>query len=94
MEWGFFFFDGSKERLELFGKDMQKQGFTFMEIRNVEDDEGNPIDDQWILHLQKIGVYTPETIDRQNDFFYLMVLKYRIDTYDGYDVGPYDPGLK
>ena len=89
MEWGYFFTDRKRAKLEAALRDLQKDGFTFVDIfiPQLEKDE----EDYFFLHVVKVGVHTPETLFAQNALLYALAEKHGLDSYDGMDVGPITP---
>lgn len=87
MLWGYFFTDSDKTKLERVAPLLEQQGYRFVEIFQTEkEDPGEP--DMWWLHVEKVEVHTPVTLDQRNQKFYQFADEHHLDTYDGMDVGP------
>jgi hypothetical protein len=87
MLWGYYFTDGSKAKLEHAAPLLQKQGYHFVDI-NLSDKEHPSDPDLWWLHVEKVEVHTPDSLDRRNKFFYQFAKEQGLGSYDGMDVGP------
>jgi len=87
MLWGYFFTDSSKERLEKVAPLLEQQGYRFVEIF-LSDKETESEPDLWWLHIEKVEVHTPDSLDQRNIFFYKFAKDHKVGTYDGMDVGP------
>jgi Regulator of ribonuclease activity B len=59
----------------------------FVEIF-LSDKEDPSEPDLWWLHVEKVEIHTPETLDRQNMSFYEFADDHDLTSYDGMDVGP------
>lgn len=86
MEWGYFFTDRKRAKLEAALRDLQKQGFVFVDIFMPQIEEGQ--DDYFFLHVVKVDVHTPDSLFQQNTQLYALAEKHGLDSYDGMDVGP------
>ena len=85
--WGYFFTDQSKEKLETVAPLLAKQGYRVVDIFLSEKD--NPKEpDIWWLHVEKVEIHNPETLNQRNMIFYQFADDNGIDSYDGMDVGP------
>jgi hypothetical protein len=90
MEWGYFFTDRKRAKLEAALRELQQQGFTFVDIfmPKIEKDQ----EDYFFLHVVKVGVHTPDTLFAQNAELYALAARHALDSYDGMDVGPVTNG--
>lgn len=87
MLWGYFFTDSDETKLERVTPLLEQQGYRFVEIFQKEkEDPDEP--DLWWLHVEKVEVHTPVTLDQRNQQFYQFADEHRLDSYDGMDVGP------
>lgn len=87
MLWGYFFTDGSRAKLEHVVPLLQKQGYHFVGI--YFSDKENPKEpDLWWLHVEKIEVHTPDSLDRRNKVLEKFAVEQGLGSYDGMDVGP------
>jgi Regulator of ribonuclease activity B len=79
--WRYFFAGKSKESLTALKTYLVERGFRFVDIYPSSDKRG------FWLHIERIEVHTPQTLDELNLWFYGLVDQFQIDTYDGMDVG-------
>jgi hypothetical protein len=86
MEWGYFFTDRQRAKLEAALRELQQDGFRFIDIFIPQLEKGEQ--DYFFLHVVKVGVHTPETLFEQNAALYALAAKHGLDSYDGMDVGP------
>jgi hypothetical protein len=88
--WGFFFTDASAEKLRAVAPVLEQDGYRFVDVFLADKDE--PADpDLWMLHVEKIEVHTPDSLDLRNREFYLFAADHGLGAYDGMDVAPVDP---
>ncbi len=85
--WGYFFTDSSKETLQHAVPLLEQQGYKFVDIYlSDKDDPKEP--DLWWLHVEKVEMHNPDTLDQRNQLLYQFADDHGIDSYDGMDVGP------
>jgi hypothetical protein len=87
MLWGYFFTDTDKTNLERVAPLLQKQGYRFVEIFLSEKEDPNE-PDLWWLHVEKVEVHTPDTLNERNRVLYRFADDCKLGSYDGMDVGP------
>jgi hypothetical protein len=85
MLWGYFFSDDDPAKLEDCSDRLAEDGYHFVDIC-----EGDEPDDPWTLHVEKIEVHTPESLDRRNRQLAEFAKEIGLAAYDGMDVGPID----
>lgn len=83
--WGFFFTDPSAKKLQKLSKHLQNEGFRFVDlyVPDLDDDE----DEYYFLHVELVEHHTVSSLNKRNQEFYALADKFRINTYDGMDVG-------
>lgn len=87
MVWGYFFTDQDKAKLETVAPLLEKEGYRFVEIfLSDKEDQSEP--DLWWLHVERIEVHTPDTLNERNFWLYRFAADHHLDSYDGMDVGP------
>jgi len=85
--WGYFFTANSKNELKVVVPLLESQGYRFVDIYLSEKE--NPKEpDLWWLHVEKIEIHTPDTLDKRNQELYRFADDHNLDSYDGMDVGP------
>lgn len=87
MLWGYFFTDSNKSKLERIVPLLERDGFRFVEIF-LADKENKSEPDVWWLHVEKVEIHTPDTLNERNAIFYALADKNGLASYDGMDVGP------
>lgn len=89
MEWGYFFTDRKRAKLETALRELKKDGFEFVDLFMPQIDEGQ--EDYFFLHVMKVAVHSPESLLAQNAQLYALAAAHDLDSYDGMDVGPVTP---
>lgn len=84
MLYGYFFTNKTREPLQKLADDLKKENYKFVDIY---PDEENLL---W-LHVEKIEIHNPKSLFALNKQFYALADKYRLDSYDGFDIGNTDP---
>ena len=87
MLWGYFFTHNNPQKLEQAAGVLKERGYRVVDIYLSDKEEPSEPDMYW-LHVEKIEIHTPESLDRQNDKLYIFANEFGLDSYDGMDVGP------
>jgi len=87
MLWGYFFTDESRSDLASAARLLEAQGYRVVDIYLSDKDEKDD-PDQWWLHVEKVEIHTPDTLDQRNKQLYAFADANGLDAYDGMDVGP------
>nr|WP_255548365.1 ribonuclease E inhibitor RraB [Luteibacter sp. dw_328] len=87
--WGFFFTDASAEKLRAVVPALEQDGYRFVDVFLADKDEP-AVADLWMLHVEKIEVHTPDSLDQRNDALYRFAAEHELGAYDGMDVAPVD----
>ena len=90
MLYSFFFIGKDVEKLETLGLDLEKQGYDFVDIFEVGDEETNEPTGEYLLHIDKIEAHTPDSLAARNVEFQNLADEYEIDSYDGWEFGEVD----
>ena len=85
MLWGYFFTDDNQEKLEACSERLEGMGYHLVDIS-----EGDDVDDPLTLHVEKIEVHSPDTLDTRNQELAAIAAEMGLSSYDGMDVGPID----
>ena len=80
--WGYFFFDPSREKLEQAASELQPAGYRVVGLSQVQGQQ------RFRLHVERVEVHTPATLDARNQEFYALAERLGLASYDGMDVGP------
>src|SRR4051812_38854485 len=85
MLWGYFFTDDDRDKLEACSDRLTEMGYHLVDIM-----EGDEVDDPLTLHVEKIEVHTPDSLDQRNQQLMALAKEMGLSSYDGMDVGPID----
>jgi hypothetical protein len=85
--WGYFFTDATPDKLRAAAPVLEQQGYRFVDV-TLHDEDGTEAEPLWWLHVEKIEVHTPDTLDARNQVFYAFAAEHGLGAYDGMDVGP------
>jgi regulator of RNase E activity RraB len=93
MLYSYFFVDTDVDKLEKLGLELEKQGYDFIDIFELGDDETDEPTGEYLLHIDKIETHTPESLAERNVEFQNLANKHEIASYDGWEfgeIGDYD----
>lgn len=82
--YGFFFFDKDRSKLEKLKDYLLGQQFRFVRLDKIEESK-------YLLHVEHVHVYTVTSLEAQDQKMRSIALKFKIDSYDGWDVSHIDP---
>lgn len=87
MLYSFYFVDKNVDKLEKLGLKLEADGYDFIDIFQLGDEETQKPTGEYLLHIDKIEVHTPESIAQRNVEFQKMADEFEIETYDGWEFG-------
>jgi hypothetical protein len=87
MLYSFYFVDKSVEKLEKLGLKLEADGYDFVDIFELGDEETEKPTGEYLLHIDKIEVHTPESVAQRNVEFQRLADEFEIDIYDGWEFG-------
>jgi hypothetical protein len=87
MLYSFYFVDESVEKLEKLGLKLEAGGYDFVDIFELGDEETNESTGEYLLHIDKVEIHTPESLAERNVEFQKLADEYEIETYDGWEFG-------
>lgn len=93
MLYSYYFVDKDAEKLEKLGNYLHEQGYDFLDIFELGDEETDESTGEYLLHIDKEEIHTPESLAARNVEFQKLADEYEIETYDGWEfgeVGVYD----
>jgi hypothetical protein len=93
MLYSFYFVDEDVDKLEKLGLKLEEDGYDFVDIFELGDDETEESTGEYLLHIDKVEIHTPESLAQRNVEFAKLAEEYEIKTYDGWEfgeVGDYD----
>lgn len=93
MLYSYYFVDEDVDKLEKLGNDLDEQGYVFVDIFELGDEETEESTGEYLLHIDKEEIHTPESLAQRNVEFAKLAEENGIKTYDGWEfgeVGEYD----
>lgn len=93
MLYSFYFVDENVEKLEKLGLKLEADGYDFVDIFELGDEETEKSTGEYLLHIDKAEIHTPESLAERNVEFAKLAQEYELKTYDGWEfgeVGEYD----
>lgn len=87
MLYSFYFVDKSVEKLEKLGLKLEADGYDFVDIFELGDEETEKSTGEYLLHIDKIEIHTPESVAQRNVEFQKLANQFEIETYDGWEFG-------
>ena len=80
MLYGYFFTNSEPKKLEKVAEELKHKKFDFVDI--YQDEDGT----YW-LHMERKEVHNPQSLFNLNKELYILADKYKIASYDGFDIG-------
>lgn len=87
MLYSFYFVDKNIEKLEKLGLKLEADGYDFIDIFQLGDEETEKPTGEYLLHIDKIETHTPESVAQRNVEFQKLADELEIHTYDGWEFG-------
>lgn len=87
MLYSYFFVDTDVDKLEKLGLDLEQQGYDFIDIFELGDEETDEPTGEYLLHIDKVESHTPESLAQRNVEFQNLADEYGIASYDGWEFG-------
>ena len=87
MLYSFYFIDRDVDKLEKLGLELEKQGYDFIDIFELGDEETEESTGDYLLHIDKVETHTPESLAARNVEFQNLANEYEIASYDGWEFG-------
>ena len=84
--WGYFFTDADADRLRGVAPVLEAQGYHVVDVF-LGDKEDADAPDEWWLHVEKVEMHTPASLDMRNQLLYAFAKTHELGSYDGMDVG-------
>jgi hypothetical protein len=84
--WGHFFLHASRPPLEPLAAELQRQGYRVVSLEQTDDEEDSV--HPFMLHVERVEIHSARTLAERNLAFHALARAFRIDAYDGWDVGP------
>jgi tetratricopeptide (TPR) repeat protein len=80
----YFFLDKDKAKLEKLKKDLVAQSYRYIGI-------DKKVNGEFMLHVEKAEQHTRQSLQDREQNLRLMAAKYKVSSFDGFDVGNADP---
>lgn len=87
MLYSYYFVDEDVDKLEKLGNHLAEQGYDFIDVFELGDEETNESTGEYLLHIDKVEVHTPDSLAERNIEFSKLAEEYEIETYDGWEFG-------
>lgn len=87
MLYSFYFVDEDPEKLDKLGEKLEKDGYDFIGIYELGDEETEAATGEYLLHIDKVETHTPESLAARNVEFQTLADQHEIKTYDGWEFG-------
>lgn len=87
MLYTYYWVDGDVDKLEKLGNHLHEEGYDFIDVFELGDVETNKSTGEFLLHIDKLEVHTPESLAARNVEFQKLADEYGIETYDGWEFG-------
>jgi hypothetical protein len=93
MLYSYYFVDTDVDKLEKLGLQLENEGYDFIDIFELGDEETDESTGEYLLHIDKVEIHTPESLAQRNVEFQNLATQNEIASYDGWEfgeVGDYD----
>ena len=93
MLYSFYFVDESVDKLEKLGLKLEADGYDFVDVFELGDEETDKSTGEYLLHIDKVEIHTPESLAQRNVEFQKLADEHQLVSYDGWEfgeVGDYD----
>jgi hypothetical protein len=87
MLYSFYFVDESIEKLNNLGEKLQADGYDFVDVFELAEEDSDEPTGEYLLHIDKVEKHTPESLAERNVEFQNLADEYEIETYDGWEFG-------
>lgn len=87
MLYTYYWVDKDVDKLEKLGNYLHEQGYEFVDVFQLGDEETNESTGEYLLHIDKFEVHTPESLAARNVEFAKLAEEYGIEVYDGWEFG-------
>lgn len=87
MLYSYYFVDEDTEKLEKLGEHLDSQGYDFIDIFELGDDETEEPTGEYLLHIDRVETHTPHSLAARNVEFSKLAEQFDIAVYDGWEFG-------
>ena len=87
MLYSYYFVDTDAEKLEKLGEHLDSQGYDFIDIFELGDEETEESTGEYLLHIDKVETHTPHSLAARNVEFQKLTMEFDVQIYDGWEFG-------
>jgi hypothetical protein len=87
MLYSYYFVDTDVEKLEKLGEHLDSQGYDYIDIFELGDEETETPTGEYLLHIDKVETHTPLSLAQRNVEFSRLAEKFEVAVYDGWEFG-------
>jgi len=87
MLYSYYFVDEDVDKLEKLGLKLESDGYDFLDVFELGDEETDESTGEYLLHIDKVETHTPESLAQRNIEFQKLADEYEIASYDGWEFG-------
>ena len=87
MLYSYYFADKSIDKLEKLGIKLEEEGYDFIGIYELGEEESEKPTGEYLLHIDKIETHTPQSLAERNVEFARLAEENEIELYDGWEFG-------
>lgn len=87
MLYSYYFVGEDVDKLEKLGEKLHSEGYDFVDIFELGDEETEESTGEYLLHLDKVETHTAESLAQRNVEFSKLAEEYSISSYDGWEFG-------
>ncbi|MBC7798648.1 MAG: ribonuclease E inhibitor RraB [Pyrinomonadaceae bacterium] len=88
--YSYYFVDKNEEKLEKLGENLEGQGYDFIGVFDLNDEENGEPTGDILLHVDKVETHTIESLAKRNVELSKLALQFEVEDYDGWEVGSLD----
>ena len=87
MLYSFFFVSTDPDKLDKLAEIMEEQGLDPLDIFQLGDEDTEEPTGEYLLHVDQMGVHTPESLDKQLEAFEKLCDETGYGEFDGWEFG-------
>src|SRR5690606_27117714 len=87
MLYSYYFIDTDIDKLESLGTKLENDGYQFIDIFELGDEETGDSTGEFLLHIDMEETHTPESLAERNAEFADLADEFGLDSYDGWEFG-------
>ena len=88
MLYSFYFVDTDVDKLEKLGLKLEADGYDFIDIFELGDEETDESTGEYLLHIDKVEIHTPESLAQRNVEFQNLAKEYEIALREKFQIIP------